>query len=111
MAVQVAEFVAHDSRLRFWSLNHARREAANALNLLPLVLLAFKFTRSRRNFYAQIERRSFHTAGPVAEAAKSLSSTSGCGQLSLFLAHRVISLRHEVWSLPGRSGHWSSPHQ
>src|ERR1700732_4133927 len=32
----IAEFVAHDSRLRFRSLNHVRRGAANALNLLPL---------------------------------------------------------------------------
>jgi hypothetical protein len=33
---KVAEFVAHDSRLRFRSLNHVRGGAANALNLLPL---------------------------------------------------------------------------
>jgi hypothetical protein len=32
----IAEFVAHDWRVQFRSLNHVRRGAANALNLLPL---------------------------------------------------------------------------
>src|SRR5260221_11695727 len=27
------------------------------------------------------------------------------------LAHSVISLRYGIWSLPGHSGHWSSPRQ
>src|SRR5450631_761969 len=31
-----AEFMAHDSRLQFRSLNHVRRGAAHALNLHPL---------------------------------------------------------------------------
>jgi hypothetical protein len=27
------------------------------------------------------------------------------------MAHRVISLRCGIWSLPGQGGHWSSPHE
>jgi len=28
-----------------------------------------------------------------------------------YVAHRVISLRRGIWSLPGHSRHWSSPQQ
>jgi hypothetical protein len=33
---EVAEFIAHDSMIRFRSLNHVGRRAVNALNLIPL---------------------------------------------------------------------------
>jgi hypothetical protein len=49
---------------------------------------------------------SLHVANPWRPTPKFRPGTQ-----CLLPAHRVISLRRGIWSLPGHSGHWSNPHQ
>jgi hypothetical protein len=49
---------------------------------------------------------SLHVANPWRPIPKFRPGTQ-----CLLPAHRVISLRRGIWSLPGHSRHWSNPHQ